>query len=630
MFKITRLFFENVFSYGEIELVFDKNIVQIIGENGAGKSSIALALEIGLYGKNSKKIKAADILNRDKKSYTIEVDFIKNGCDYTVVNKRTKAGKNTIVVLADGEDISGHTATQSYKQLEEIIGLSHDQFSGLVNQTLTSGIDFIYATPASRINFLTKLLDLSQYEEKLSEIKIAGAELENRVSYEKGKVTATNTSLRNLNIPDLVEEDEDVGQVIALVKSSNLQLLEEKNKRIEANNTWIRSREKIIEDLREKRPEVYSHSLIEVDNTLVPSLTTRIKELREQIRYKSYKIDNLESSIISLKANISKRICGECNQEVPVEKYKQMVATKSEEVDKLTINKNDLTERLNMLEVELAAVEKDISINKKIQSKIDNSISRVETFERKMKALRERLEEVEGHIDNELPTELYDITDEKTALERENREILAHNAIVDKKQRALAEAKANNKLRTLRLKEKTELEDKLHDQEIVLATLQEELRMNNILYNAFSKKGIVSYKIEIAIKSLEDYINKYLHDLSEFHVEFVMKDKLNVFIHYLDTVVDPVNLSSGERARLDISVLLGIREFQEALSSVHCNLLFLDETVSALDTKGMDDLINVLRDTNLNTFIVSHNYSNPMVDKLHIYKENGVSKYENV
>jgi energy-coupling factor transporter ATP-binding protein EcfA2 len=83
----------NAFSYGPNNVIrLDTTpLTQIVGKNGHGKSSIALILEEVLYNQNSKKIKKADILNRytPDKNYSIELDFNKDGAEYTVKTSRT-------------------------------------------------------------------------------------------------------------------------------------------------------------------------------------------------------------------------------------------------------------------------------------------------------------------------------------------------------------------------------------------------------------------------------------------------------------------------------------------------------------------------------------------------------------
>jgi ABC-type multidrug transport system ATPase subunit len=67
----------------------------------------------------------------------------------------------------------------------------------------------------------------------------------------------------------------------------------------------------------------------------------------------------------------------------------------------------------------------------------------------------------------------------------------------------------------------------------------------------------------------------------------------------------------------------------QSLSNSRTNLLILDETVENLDAEGKEKLIEVLlEEENLNTFLISHGFSHPLLEKLHILKENNISRIE--
>ena len=68
MIILKSLKWSNCFSYGkDNSLDLEKDlIVQLVGTNGTGKSSIPLLIEEALFNKNSKGIKKVDIVNRNK------------------------------------------------------------------------------------------------------------------------------------------------------------------------------------------------------------------------------------------------------------------------------------------------------------------------------------------------------------------------------------------------------------------------------------------------------------------------------------------------------------------------------------------------------------------------------------
>ena len=59
------------------------------------------------------------------------------------------------------------------------------------------------------------------------------------------------------------------------------------------------------------------------------------------------------------------------------------------------------------------------------------------------------------------------------------------------------------------------------------------------------------------------------------------------------------------------------------------NLLFLDEITGVLDDEGKEKLIEVLqRENNLNVFLISHDFTHPLIDKISIVKEDNISSIQ--
>jgi DNA repair exonuclease SbcCD ATPase subunit len=135
------------------------------------------------------------------------------------------------------------------------------------------------------------------------------------------------------------------------------------------------------------------------------------------------------------------------------------------------------------------------------------------------------------------------------------------------------------------------------------------------------------------IKDLEEQTNRYLTELSSgrFQLSFriAQSDKLNVVITDGDRDIDILALSSGERARVNVSALLGIRRLMQSLSNSRINLLILDETVENLDREGKEKLVEVLlQEEHLNTFVISHGFEHPLLEKIHVVKTKNISRIE--
>ena len=93
--------------------------------------------------------------------------------------------------------------------------------------------------------------------------------------------------------------------------------------------------------------------------------------------------------------------------------------------------------------------------------------------------------------------------------------------------------------------------------------------------------------------------------------------------------VDILALSAGELARVNTSTLLAIRKLMSSISKSQINVLFLDEVTNVLDEQGKERLVELLlREENLNTYIVSHGWTHPLLAKIEVVKEEKVSRLE--
>jgi DNA repair exonuclease SbcCD ATPase subunit len=141
----------------------------------------------------------------------------------------------------------------------------------------------------------------------------------------------------------------------------------------------------------------------------------------------------------------------------------------------------------------------------------------------------------------------------------------------------------------------------------------------------------LAYKIENLVGELEEMANEYLAELSDgrFTLEFVVSnDKLNVEITDNGNVVDILALSSGELARVNTATLIAIRKLMSSISKSKINILFLDEVTNVLDDQGREKLVEVLLREDLNTYIVSHGWSHPLLEKIEVVKDGNISVLE--
>ena len=588
----------NAFSYGPSNVIrLDAGpLTQIVGKNGHGKSSIALIIEEVLFNQNSKKIKKADILNRytKDKSYFIELDFNKDGTEYEVITTRT-ATSSTIKLLRDKVDISSHTATGTYKTLENIIGFDHKTFSQIVYQSSVSSLEFLTATDTARKKFLIELLNLTIYTKAADVFKEQASGVNKNVDALQAKVSTVRAWLTKYTNEDLSikELEEELAAPVELttevtIKSNELDNIETTNKRINNNNKYKELLEGVIV------------------GTLPSSTPIDITDLKVHLATMQKQLKDGKS--LAAKCDGPTSTCPTCTQDIDNSTMYTMV--KQFEFSKLVLEGN------------IADTNAKILANDKLA--------------KDWKAYNDKILEVEKYhalYDTTMSSEVLDANVLSADIVTLQKRISKINNESDRIKIANKKATDHNSKVAVISAQMADMRDELavHSEELLAKT--KELSNLQVLVKAFSTTGLVAYKIECLVKDLEELTNQYLNELSDGRFQLAFKvsssDKLNVIITDNSHDVDIIALSSGERARVNVATLLAIRKLMQTLSNSRTNLLILDETVENLDAEGKEKLIEVLlAEENLNTFLISHGFSHPLLEKLQVVKEKNVSRIE--
>ena len=597
MITLKKLQWSNCFSYGpdnEIDLD-DTTVTQIIGTNGMGKSSIPLIIEEALYNKNSKGIKKADIPNRYiNDGYSITLSFTKDEDRYEIDITR----KSTIKVklLKNGTDISSHTATNTYKSIQELIGVDFKTFSQIVYQNTNASLQFLTATDTNRKKFLIDLLHLDNYVALFETFKSSARTSALEIAKLTGEVEMVEKWLDSNDLKDTtilpmldleIETDEDEKQLRSL--SLELLNISEKNKKISTNNTYKDLLSKINIDEVQRLPPLQRQSY--------DTLQAEVGELRATQSFLTKEIDKLEAT---------PDVCSSCGQKIPKDSFEDLLESHA---TALGTTKQKLRSA--------TALVKEIKENN-------------EELDRREK-LESEWRELYRSIDNSLPSEII----EKEDLQEQISDVSLR---IDRAKKKIDEIMKENEKRTLsnnRISiiqaQRDSFVEKLNDASEKLSEV-ETLNSNlEVLKKAFSTNGLIAYKIENLVKELEELTNTYLAELSDgrFTLEFiVVNDKLNVQVTDNENVVDILALSSGELARVNTATLLAIRKLMSSISKSRLNVLFLDEVTNVLDDAGREKLVEVLLKEELNTYVVSHGWTHPLLEKVEVVKKGNVSSLD--
>lgn len=603
MIILKKLKWSNVFSYGKNnEITLDENqITQVLGSNGHGKSSIPLILEEVIFNKNSKGIKRGDILNRfsSDKKYSISLEFEKiteigvENYFIEVVRGTTQSVSLFKFVVGEYKNISAHTSTATYKEIESILGFSHDVFVSLIYQSSAQSMEFLVATDTVRKKFLIELLGLTKYTEAFEvfktlakEVSISVLEAETKVLTIQKWIDKNSTIDLNKGTLLILPESprrlsEELGELVLELKN-----VDETNKVVIKNNQYKKVLDSLVIDTSIKTPEI--------PDALV----------REKIELEAKK-KNAETEIKN--AALLKDTCPTCKQSVDISFVPTLIEDKRKIAEDVSIKLIQIQQALDI-----------IALDTKKYSAVEKIKQEFETYS--------------ILYNPEIPSELKDKEDLGTKID-------SLRLIVSNTERSIVEIQEVNRKVTMKnaqidviIEQSASMASELDIVSKDLNILSDRLAILEILKKAFSTNGLLAYKIECLVKDLEEITNKYLGELSDgrFQLSFVVSnDKLNVVIIDNGHSIDISALSNGEKSRVNTATLLAIRKLMQALSATKVNLLILDETIDSLDTYGKEKLVEVLlSESGLNTFLISHGYSHPLLEKITVVKENNISRIE--
>ena len=562
MITLKTLQWDNCFSYGEGNtLQLDEvNLTQLVGTNGQGKSSIPLILEEVLFNKNSKGIKKQEIQNRFiNKGYHINLTFTVDAHNYEIDIIR-KAGIKC-KLYKEGKDISSHTATNTYKTVQNLLGLDFKTFTQLVYQNTNMSLQFLTATDTNRKKFLIELLKMEEYVEFFEVFKAAARDIQLEVNklngrsdtivnwLEKNKLESIDT-LEIKNLPKYSEEDEEELQQLR----SDFEKISEKNKKIVDNNFYKQS----INRLEEDPDRLYIGDTIDLD-----AKSETLGTFNANLLFAEEHLDKLSD----LSGN-----CPTCEQSI----NKDMMNTLRKNYE-LIQKTNENHKNSLMKEIEKARFQ-----NAKVIKK---------------ERLQTEFEEVVRLWDGSLPSTILDAEDISYQIDELSSKISNLRESIERVSRENMRRERHNTRIDIIQEQTREFEDELEGIVAALGKVEEKATYLEILKKAFSTNGLLAYKIENLVKDLEQLTNEYLAELSDgrFSLGFVVtNDKLNVEITDNSKIVDILALSSGELARVNTSTLLAIRKLMSSISSSRINTLFLDEVIAVLDDQGREKLVEIL------------------------------------
>jgi len=535
----------NIFT--EIQLDSHQNTL-IVGENGAGKSTILDALTFALFGKPFRNINKPLIVNSiNGKDCVAEVEFTTGSKKYLV--RRGIKPALFEVYTWDFNGVQWSLLNQDARAADYqdmlsrfILKMNYKAFTQIVLLGTASFVPFMQLKAADRREVIEDLLDIqifssmnSVVKDRLSTIKTQMNEYKIRLESVKEKIDLHRKHLDEL-------------------KRNNQEMIVAKQSDIANSKHLIIECETTGRELEEKVAVLLNQITDETDS-----------------RNKHHKLVTLGTRIESNKAKLEKDVqffvsndsCPTCTQPIN-EGFKDSM------VEGCNVKITELDRGLHKLQEEKDAIIQRLTEVTRINGEVQELGRRIASNSSSISHTRKYI----------------------TVLEQEVRQLTEHRSIGSESRDQSAELV--DELTTYIEKRKKATEEK---QYLDVAAF--------LLKDGGIKTKIIKQYLPIINK----LVNKYLAAM-DFFVNFTIDEEFNEVIksrHRDDFSYE--NFSEGEKQKIDLALLLTWRSIARMKNSVNTNLLVLDETFdSSLDTKGTDALLEILHQMpdNTNIFVISH------------------------
>ena len=380
MIHFTKVRWKNFLSTGNAftEIKLNENdSTLIVGENGAGKSTMLDALCFGLYGKPFRKVKKDQLINSvNGRDVVVEIEFSTHDHQYLI---RRGIKPNIFEIIEDGVLIDQDAAARDYQEMLEkhILKLSMKSFTQIVILGSSSFVPFMQLTTNVRREVIEDLLDIRVFSSMALLLK-------DRV--------ATNREEYKLNEQDILYTQEGI-------KAQEKLRTELDEKRAEK-----------IEDFQKRIKQAQEN--IAREEALAAVLGSTIEELmdglgdRDAVNARVQKILALEKSLESKKANARKTIkfytendeCPTCTQHIDQ-------AIKREKLDEKEKAIEEVEAALEKLSDELAKTERTLAEISDLQRHISSKQSELSTKQNNIKVYQKEISVYNKEIDSLNKTE---------------------------------------------------------------------------------------------------------------------------------------------------------------------------------------------------------------------------------
>ena len=287
--------FENMFSYGEGNVINFENLSDVCGlfaANTSGKSSLLDAITYTIFDKCSKTGKANEVLNNKKTTFKGVFKFEMNGIQYTIERRGTKKKEKHVKVdvdfYTDTENLNGEERSDTNKSIRRYLG-TYDDFILTAFSLQADNNNFIEKSQKERKDLLSQFLDITVFEQLY---QLAADEIK--------ETSGRLKEYKKTDFAEIIIQSDDI-----ITKNQNkIQKLEQSEDTLQETRNTLQ--EKIVSLIETKLPTTYDGPNIKALIKIEQDLENLIEQLQQDIEVSETGIGSISATISSARTNISK------------------------------------------------------------------------------------------------------------------------------------------------------------------------------------------------------------------------------------------------------------------------------------------------------------------------------------
>lgn len=388
LFKTVR--YKNFLSTGnnftQIDLLSSKSTL-VVGQNGAGKSTMLDAISFALFGRAHRNINKKQLINSiNNKACVVEVEFEIGQGNFKVIRG---IKPNVFEIWKNGTMINQSSHSKEYQKILEsnILKLNHKTFHQVVVLGSSSFIPFMQLQASHRREVIEDLLDINLFskmnvllKEKTNALKDSLKELNYDIDIQNNKISSQEKYIRD--VAAVTEETKRDYESRISSSKDNIDDLQNENSVLSMGlEESLRSAEERMETLSNQRQTLMLRG---------QDVSTKSKEVAKRAMF-------FEKN----------EVCSVCDQTISDDHKHEILGAAKEEARSLQSQRTKISE-------EGGKVEEAISETSDLLRTLRSKVSQLGENNREISALQNQIQEYQSAIDNQVGADL-----ESARVERE-------------------------------------------------------------------------------------------------------------------------------------------------------------------------------------------------------------------